>query len=240
MKANIDKFRNLHNGARIAVLGSSPTIRYYESKEDISIAVNGSVNCEPVKRADYFMCGDKESHKRRWFDVSRSSCNHRILATFVAPYDFEVLPDLSERSRLVKEIESDEAHLLNAGANIRFSPDFRKVSEDHGIFEYADIWEQEISKGQERLCRGGTISGVAAQMALVMGASEIHLYGCSFGNENGDHYGYDPGKEPGNISKTHPVTMDYILSRIMANGVKVFSHGFTNLRTPISFNQSFL
>lgn len=228
----IDKFRYIHKGMSFAILGSSPTINIYRGQQDISIAVNGAVLCDPVERADYFMAGDKNSPYRRWFEESYKKAKTRIVATFVAPYDKIVCSSFDQRKKFQNMLEADYFHQSDPGGNIRFSPDGLVPSGDHGIFVYADIWEEKICIDQKRLCRGGTISGVAAQMAMVMGAKEIHLYGCSFGDTNRKHYGYDNKEEPGGIDPNHIFTMDYILSRIKLSGVEIFAHGHTNLRLP--------
>jgi hypothetical protein len=150
----------------------------------------------------------------------------------VAPYDPSVLPNELERNGLQKILEKDEHHQNAGGGNIEFSPEYMQAAEPHGIFDYADIWEEEIKPEQKKLCRGGTITGVAAQMAMIMGAKELHLYGCSFGDTGNGHYGYDHKGEPGGILNTHPVVMDYILSKIRDYGVDIYAHGPTNLRVP--------
>lgn len=233
MKANIDKFRGIHPKSSIAILGSSPTIKLYKGEEDISIAVNGVVMCNLPNTPEYYMCGDKESFRRTWFEHSKTKARTRIVATFVAPYDSLVLPNENERSKLQKILDTDEFHMSDKGGNIKFSPDFEEIEEPHGIFKYADIWEEKINPDQKRLCRGGTISGVATQMAMIMGAKEIHLYGCSFGKPpKEEHYAYDNKKEPGGINKNHPIVMDYILSMINLYGIKIYSHGYSNLSIP--------
>ncbi len=232
MTSNINDFREIHKGKSFAVLGSSPTINLYRGEQDVSIAVNGSVMCDAVERADYFMAGDKDSAKRGWFEKSMDFADSRIIATFIAPFDHLVLSDEEERSELQRLLEDDKVHQREPGGNIKFSPNFRNLVRPHGIFEYADIWEEEICPDQQKLCRGGTISGVACQMALIMGASEVHLYGCSFGTPEQGHYGYNNKNEPGGIRFDHPPTMDYILSRLVEHNVGVYSHGFTKLQVP--------
>jgi len=240
MKTNIENFRNLHDGARITILGSSPTIKLYEGEEDVAIAVNGASICDVVKEfgADYFVCGDKNSPSRKWFEESRKTCKSRLVASFIAPYDYEVILNSLERDIFRDILVENGNHQNHYGGDIRFTPDFQEIASPHGVFIYADLWEQEISSDQRRFCRGGTISGVAAQIALVMGAKEIHLYGCSFGRPNGSnvHYAYNNGIETGGIQHFHPIRMDYILSRLVEEGVRIVSHGFTKLRVPEKIN----
>lgn len=230
MKASISKFQGIHDGARIAILGSAPTIHLYHKEEDYSIAVNGAIMC--VDTSDYFMCGDKISHNHLWFKPSQERGGIRIIAAFIAPYDKIVIPNDKERKKLKNRLENSLIHQREGGGNIRFSPKFRYIQDPNGVFEYADIWEEEICPTQQRLCRGGTISGVAAQMAKVMGAGEIHLYGCPFKTLDKGHYGYDNRGEIGRVGSTQPATMDYILSRLRHHGTKIFSHGESALTIP--------
>jgi hypothetical protein len=229
----IEPLRGIHSGRRIAVLGSSPTINLYRGGEDVSIAVNGAILCDAVPRADYFLCGDKESPNRSWWKPSFECTEHRVVATFIAPYDHVVVPDPEDRKRLVHTFENDPVHTELRGGNIELLPMDYKVSAGNAVFQYASREKQGISPNQPRLVKGGTIAGVASQLALVMGASEIHLYGCSFGTPpDGRHYAYDNQGEFGMISHTHPKRMDGILAKIADCGVRIYSHGWTELRVP--------
>jgi len=236
MRTNIEKFRGIHEGASVAILGSSPTLKLWKGQEDVAIAVNGASICEVVRKrgAKYFMCGDKMSPQRGWFEGSRETCESRLVASFVAPYDYQVIPDAAERARLMERLRDDDYHQSEPGGNIEFTPDFGEIAVSHGVFLYDDLWNQRIHTSQKRFCRGGTVSGVAAQMAAVMGSKDIHLYGCSFGTPGGQdaHYAYDNQGEPGGIDTFHPIRMDYILSELAEEGAKITSHGFTRLRVP--------
>lgn len=230
MKGTIDKFRRIHNGAKIAVLGSSPTLGLYKGEEDISIAVNGAVLfLDNSSKIDYFMCGDKESYKRRWFLSSKEFDATRIVSSFVLPYDKIIIPNPQERKTLQEKLNK---FYEDGGHHIDFTLDNYILNSRHGFFYYSRPWNQKISRRQNKLSKSSTIAGVASQMAFIMGASEIHLYGCSFSDVDGKHYCYDPKEDHGEIKWWQPTTMDFTLSQIVRLGTKVYSHGPTNLRIP--------
>ena len=222
----IDLLKGKHSGKSIAVLGSSPTINLYRGEEDVSIAVNGSVLCDSVRHADYFLCGDRKSHRRRWFEPSFQIARHRVVPTFVAPYDPVVIPDSELRRVLVEALRAAQHHKQFVHQSLHPSP-------GHTIFQYAPFWrEHTISPSQTRLCSGATIAGVAIQLAFLMGAREIHLYGCSFGTPPGQpHYGYDNKGEAGGIGPHHLPNMNDMISQIISQGTNVYSHGWSSLKT---------
>ncbi len=222
----IELLKGKHSGESIAVLGSSPTIDLYRGEEDVSIAVNGSVLCDSVREADYFLCGDRKSNKRSWFEPSFKIARHRVVPTFVAPYDPAVIPDSKVRRVLVEALHAAEHYK-------QFVHDSLQPAPGHTIFQYAPfLREPTISPSQTHLCSGGTIAGVATQLAFLMGAREIHLYGCSFGTPPGQpHYGYDNKGEAGGIRRHHLSNMNDMISQIISQGTKVYSHGWSSLQT---------
>ncbi len=227
---SIDKYRGIHKGTRIAVLGSSPTLSLYHNEEDIAIAVNGAPQAlNKQSKVDYFMCGDKDSYKRQWFLSSQRFNATRIVSSFVLPFDEIIIPDIQERKKLQKRLMDFES---TKESLIKFILDDYILDSSHGFFYYSRPWNQEISRDQKRFAKSCTITGVASQMALVMGAEEIHLYGCSFGDVKGNHYSYDAKDEPGEIKPWQPTVMDFIIYQIIQQGVRVYSHGFTTLRMP--------
>ena len=73
----------------------------------------------------------------------------------------------------------------------------------------------------------GTISGCAAQLAFLMGANNIELYGCSFSHNNG-HYFYE-SDYIGTVSTSQRNAMDSMLYDIRNAGVKIHIFGDTML-----------
>lgn len=226
----INKYRRIHEGSSIAVLGSSPTLQLYKGNEDIAIAVNGALmGLRADLHVEYFMAGDKESHLRQWFLSSEEYAATRIVSSFVLPHDPVIIPDETERARLQRLLQE---HIETNMHHIDFTLDDYVLNSRHGFFRYNRPWEQKISPNQEWFTKSSTISGVAAQMALVMGAKEIHLYGCSFGDVEGKHYSYDSRGEPGMIKPWQPINMDFLLMQIIRQDIQVYSHGPTHLRIP--------
>lgn len=229
MLSPVDALRARHDGASIAVLGSSPSLSLYRSEQDVTIGVNGAAiaigaNC----RMDYFMCGDKNSPNRRWFLASERFGATRLVASHVLPFDPIVIPNVRERQGLQQELRTFVAKGNHAW---QFALGAYEIKTRHGFFEYRQpSSKQRVSRRQRKFVKGGTISGTAVQMALLMGASSIHLYGCSFGAVGGSHYAYDPEGEPGQIQRDQTEEMDFILRQILQAGVRVFSHGPTALR----------
>ena len=224
----LDAFRARHRGASVAVLGSSPTIGLYRGQEDVTIGVNGSaIALRDGHRMDYFMCGDRESPARRWFLASERFGAIRFVSSHVLPFDPLVIPGAKERQKLQGQLKA----FVGAGnRDWRFRLKSYPIRTKHSFFEYKHPWEQRVSHRQRMFAKGGTISGMAVQMALVMGASSIHLYGCSFEPVDGVHYGYDSAGELGQIKFWQPIGMDFILSQVLRLGVRVFAHGPTSLR----------
>jgi len=227
----IDKYRGIHKGTRIAILGSSPTLELYKNEEDIAIAVNGStLFLDEKDRVDYFICGDKDSPTRQWFLSSERFNATRIVASFVLPFDSIIIPEREERKELQQKLEE---FYKTGKHHIYFTLDDYILNSKHGFFYYTRPWNHNISKRQKRFSKSSTIAGVAAQMALIMGAREIHLYGCSFRDINGNHYCYDSKGEPGEIKFWQPVVMDFILYQMVKKyDIKIYAHGPTTLKIP--------
>ena len=77
---------------------------------------------------------------------------------------------------------------------------------------------------------GGTISCCAVQLAYIMGAKEIELYGCNFHHSRRSHYFYSAGQgQIGRVRSSQRETMDKLLKEVRAKGVKVSIFGPTRL-----------
>lgn len=95
---------------------------------------------------------------------------------------------------------------------------------------------EPISRNQLRLNSEGTSAHVALQLAYIMGAAEIHLYGVEFSNppskgqrHTGLNYFYKA--PPGEGGMTLPAqlnTMDKTIAAIQRQGTPVYSHVCTN------------
>jgi len=96
----------------------------------------------------------------------------------------------------------------------------------------------EVSPAMLELRSGATSSGGALQIAFLMGAREIHLYGVEFTNQGkpyqGSNYFYsDSSSEGGHTDDGQRLAMEILLENVQAYGVQVFHYGPTKLRNLI-------
>lgn len=101
----ISRLRNKYDGLTGAILGSGPSVRFYEEKENIAIAVNGAAFLN--KRYDYFVTGDRRAPDRDWWLFSNQKRNlvTRLVSAYIAPFDPFLYPEESVRIKLQKELE---------------------------------------------------------------------------------------------------------------------------------------
>lgn len=273
----LGKIKNLHQGEKIAVLGSGPTLGLYEGFPRTAIAVNGAAHTS--FHYDYFVCGDLLSNRCSWFQASKEKKARRLVASFVAPYDCSLYPNLGDRDELKRSLDShleaaverDRLDLLYdfspavkpEGNHLYFKYD-RKVSfgppqtlseRKHEIlekggtetlkntpFEHVILKtkspfpqgelnaSEQIQPLMERVVTGGTICGVALQVAYLMGAAEIHLFGCSMDNHTGTNYYLPQSGVPGATRSSQIMGLRDIVARIQFLGVPVVIHGASNVR----------
>ena len=222
--------RGVHKGERIAVLGSGPSLEMFSGEPKIAIAVNGASEIEQAYR--YFICGDPESPRREWFYASRNSSAVRIVSSFIAPFDEALYPDEGVRTQLRQEGGFESG----CRENYHYIPSVRPAA-PHAFFLYDPISVFDyrvlpISRDQDRFLYGGTIAGVAVQLAFVMGASEIHLFGCSLDNESGRNYcRLLSSTQTGRTIPSQVVGLSKIISAIESEGVPVIVHGRSRLKS---------
>ena len=252
----IQQYRDHHKGLKIAVLGPSPTLRLFDGKEDITIAVNGTVNI--FDSPDHFLCFDEHSPTRDWFYRAQQT-TPRIIASYLSPFDERLYPDRGVREDLRNKLadaigiardSSIDVFVSKLGEQSRMSPDTNVDFACYGFEPDVDPVEPHdyfmlgglegignIHKDQERLHSFATASGAALQLAYVMGASEIHLYGCSMDNPDGKTYVYrvPPGEE-GGIPNNLRSNLDRAIKRVMEQGVPVFIHGPSKLNNGIKLD----
>ena len=231
----IEDIRGIHAEKDIAVVGSSPTVSLFKGIEDVSIAVNGAAHLFPS--TDYFMCMDGRSPRRDWFYASGGA---RIVVSFVAPFDKIIYPDEGVRQRLQKNLADHfglsyqgEDMLIDGiekdfGKGYNFLPNVAPTN-PHVLFNVESDFNL-INRDQTKFVRGASVSGAALQAAFLMGARRIHLYGCSFDNNNGSNYCYTPRNgEDGTTQPYHADGMNTLISRVQRFGVDVYVHGPSNL-----------
>ncbi len=241
----IEKIRNKHKDKTIAVLGSSPTLRLYRGKEDIAIACNGA--CQTPEKYDYFLYIDHRAPSRDWFSKSSEEIT-RIAASYITPCDKYLYPSIDERIQIAEElyefikIKTQGKNRINIDMG-DFEPTIEPkkphiyIKTIHVVGEILkglkDLKEEDYTTDMP-VYRGGTVTGSAVCLAMIMGAKEIHLYGCSFDNNSGTNYAFGCKKgEEGDTSDKQREIMDVIINIILKKGVNVYVHGHTTLKNPI-------
>jgi hypothetical protein len=210
----IKSLYDVHKGAAIAIVGSGPTaVDFTHNKCDISIGVNGAAKLG--EKLDYFMCGDSRSSLFDWFRIDCSKI--RVIAKITAAQDRILYPD---------ELFP---HIVRAAVSTpkQNSIELPKPVEPHITFMYRWFKPDRLKKDMNYLMFGGTISCCAVQLAYIMGASKIVLYGCCF-NSTGRHYFYNT-RRPGSISDNQRVVMNTAIGEIKNRGVEFKIVGDTML-----------
>jgi hypothetical protein len=243
-----------HADKTFAVLGSAPSVRNFTRHEEVAIGVNGASRL--LKKGDYFLSMYKGAHHRSWFQ-NRPDGISCILRPHSALYSNKLFADEKLRRTLVSHNEEfmnrhpeQTQYEVTAGGVIRY------VSKE---YEPEPNWLQEfpepqaphlvlrevdkaglLSKDIKKINPAGTSACTAIQIAFLMGASEIHLYGIEFSNYvdneqfNGKNYFYSPDDgEGGRTLVRHVIDTDRIVSIILDYGIPVYSHGPTALRNTI-------
>lgn len=221
-------YRDAHAGRAIAVLGSGPTLALFRGQQPLAIAVNGAATHDVPYR--YFVCGDPASPWREWFYGSRRHDARRLVASFVAPRDALLYPRRRTRARLrLQRLPHSLAARLRGSLTplYDYAPRARPAP-GHGWFQYvvdefpADAAPFHDSLRQGRVLHGATIAGVAVQIAVVMGAAAIHLYGCAMDNDTGGNY-----LRAGSQGRTTPLqraNFATLLAWVEQAGVEVVRH----------------
>lgn len=185
----IDSLRQIHAGKTIAVLGSGPSLSMFQGKEDVSIAVNGAADIKIPY--DYFMCEDIRSPERPWFYSSKKCGATRIICAYLSPDDEVLYPDKDVRKQMFQE----RKYVWNQRGTMGYAyylPTLPPKSPHrwfmpHPLTPDRMFFPPDYPTSLALVC-GGSIACTAIQMAFVMGASRISLYGCSMDNESGDNY----------------------------------------------------
>lgn len=218
----INQLRGIHAGATISIVGSSPTAKSFCPKEcDVSIGVNGAALLGPY--FNYFLCMTRDAAEHDWFD--RDCSRSRIIGSKIATLDYRLYPATFDATLGQRKLYIEE-------------PDLPEPARPHFIFAARSPTEQGVEALLERraeaLMTHGTTAGQAVQLAFLMGASCIQLYGCSFSADTSGkpgHYFYDaPQQQTGWISTDQIHFMELYLSLVRREGAKVVVHGESALR----------
>jgi hypothetical protein len=212
----IQSLFNVHKGATIAVVGSGPTaVDFIKGRSDISIGVNGAAKLG--KCFDYFMCGDAKSSTYDWFGIDCSKI--RVIAKLTAAVDRILYPQIEfpELKRLV--VSTAKQGTINLPPPIN----------PHLTFMYRWWKPQRLKVDANYLMFGGTISCCAVQLAYIMGASKIILFGCGF-NSTGKHHFYNTNR-PGSISESQRRVMNEVINELRNRDIYFSIVGDTTLNT---------
>lgn len=234
-----------HEGARIGVLGSAPSLEEYKSainsECDIVIGCNGALmSLDPDKHVvDYFIYYDARSFTRQWFCREEPFHNRfgskvtRVLPTYMLPFDPNVLESKNDREQLLDDLKKFKE--LNPAEEdiVYFNPDISKMKLEGVAFRVCDLNLSFVNRHDGPMCRRSTITGIGSQLAYKMGAKRINLFGCEFDNPLGnERYSYDNQMERGQIRPNQIQNMDLILGQISNSGVEIISFGKTKLSAP--------
>ncbi|MBU0665883.1 MAG: hypothetical protein ABIC91_03285 [Nanoarchaeota archaeon] len=249
----LDKFRDLHQGEDFAVIGSAPSALLFKRNETKAIGVNGAGKL--LQSDDYFISGDEATHTRSWFKGLDSDV-HCILRPHTAIYSEKFYPNKKLREDMIRVYETymdknpNITH-FKKGQGLRcilpgnefIDYYFSKIPEpakNHYLIRKVTS-DEPVSKYQTSINVGGTSACMAVQVAFIMGAKNIHLYGVEFSNEitsgeeyKGSNYFYKPEEnETGMTLPSQRVFLDDIIKQVINKGVPVYSHGPTKLKETI-------
>ena len=203
----------IYKGATVAIVGSGPTAVAFKHSKAVSIGVNGAAKLG--KRFDYFMCGDTRSSSYDWFNIDCSRV--RVIAKLTAAPDKILYPPA-----LFPDIKRVAAPTAKQNSVILPPP-----AKPHITFMYKWYKPDRLKLDMNYLMFGGTISCCAVQLAYIMGASKIVLYGCGFTN-TGKHYFYHTPR-PGSISDSQRTVMSTVIKELMKRGIQFEIIGDTTL-----------
>lgn len=226
--------KNRHQGQCIAILGSGPSLLDYGGDAEVSIAVNGAAAID--HSYDYFMCGDKRSPARPWFQLSRKCGATRIVSNVLAIQDPLLYPDEGVRKKLQQDFQDHKRRysLLGEPAKFAYRP---KVPPIHPHLYFK--WGGSINRlsplrlkwwlagSSPRFLVGASIAGVALQMAAFMGARQVVLYGVELSNFDGQTY-FDPAGNEGRTKAHHANNFAKLSEFMRKRGIEVMHAGFTS------------
>jgi len=270
----LNELRGIYENKSIAVLGSAPSVTLFDHLEDVAIGINGASKL--LTSGDYFLSGDERVHMRSWFtDMAEGVI--KIIRSQAALYCEELFDESANIQKIREAYESYILSNLPIEYDLPFTDLESRVyiSQDGfrgvlpGAPEIEDLfsnipdckdpnivlrnvnWKpsEKISYDQKLINVGGTSCCMGLQIAFLMGASEIHLYGVEFSNHgnavqngtsnlvlDGANYFYQPlPNELGVTSQGQLEVMDKTIKQIMDLGIPVYSHGPSRLNQSITF-----
>lgn len=204
------QLRDRYSGARIAIIGSAPSaVNYAECDCVATIAVNGAARLlHTVKNDAYFLSGDARAPMQSWYcQIPRRAT--QLLRPMAAIFSQALVPDENTRRELIRdwiryldEHPAEVRTLPNRNVYVagKLEP-LRDLAYDNPFYEHllmrlgdcsphalfnVDL-PRPLSPDMEKLRRGVTSAGCALQIAYLMGAKEICMFGVEMSN-NGVPY----------------------------------------------------
>lgn len=254
----LNQMRGIHAGKPIAVLGSGKSLDLFQRQQGVVIGVNGAKR--DLVRGDYFLSNDEVAHKQAWFPKPEEGVT-LILLPVAAMHVPAMYPDPVQRQALVqfyqglmdrhpervknhKDFEGTSVLMPGLEEFDRWCENFPLPAPPHFTFRRIrmaraqdieqDAAGQLVSREQTSIIKGGDSACVGVQIAHLMGASEIHLYGVQFTNsptwETLGHE-YAPGCDGmgGVTSEAQRAIFNAVIQAVQRQGTRVISHGYTRL-----------
>jgi hypothetical protein len=160
----------LHKGCSIAILGPGNSIEDYQGKEDVAIAMNSAILLD--SKIDYFAAFDIHVPQLPYFTVKPEVT--RLLGgtiTMLCPYTWTDIP-LKYRRRLVT------MHMAVGQAGI---PSDYQPNAPHGYWYFKYEVPRAPKQHTRSLTAYKTIFFPTLEIAYLMGAKQINIYGCDLG-----------------------------------------------------------
>lgn len=244
--------QGIYDRKSIAILGPGPSAALYKGKEDVTIAVNGGVQL--LGDEGYFLSMYKAIQFRSFFRKVSSKIIH-ILRPHSAIYS-KVFYNKSDRQHFIQinneymEQHPEQTQLFNGNRFVskeyEFMPHFLDELPGHHLHLLVRRVQDniKISRDQSMLTQQGSSSSTAIQLAFIMGAEQIHLYGVGFtyneassDKEKSQYFYTPPASESGGPSLIkYKKDIDKIILAIMSENCMVFSHGYSTLDYTIKIN----
>lgn len=249
--------RDIFPDSTIAVIGSAPSaVAYRDIGYDATIAVNGASRLLPRTRGPkYFLSGDAGASRQSWYRAIPCGLT-QILRPMAAIYSEVFVRDPLQRSALVKLWED---YLDRHPQEVRVIPNrtvrernrqepLRDLEYDNPFYDtllnrippcaphvaFNVALPQPISKDMQKLRRGPTSAGCALQIAYLMGASAIHIYGVEMSNQGipyaEGNYFYNPKPyEKGVTTSKQLKSIEGVVHDLCELGVTIGHCGHTRI-----------
>jgi hypothetical protein len=196
----LDRIIDKHPNSIIAVCGSGPTVTQFTHEEDFAIALNGAMMIK--QPFEYFAAFDRRIKDKPYFHSKPHVT--RLLGSNIAPCCKLCYPSNIDRE-------------ITLGSTVLETNVTREPDEPHCRWDFEFATEtMNIStirhkyKGKHILYSSNSIAGPGFQLAYLMGAKEIHLYGIGL-----MHHDYFEGHCEPSLSKDFKDCSAVALNRLI-------------------------